>query len=248
MAQITNRNGLIDYCLRKLGYPVIKIEVSEEQVNDRIDDAIEFNIDYNHNMIEKKYLAFKLTQEDIDNNFVTMPEEVVAVSRILPIRSNASTSANNFLFDLRYHVTANALLNTYATGDVSQFYITKQYLSTINDIFTNQPDFEFRRYTDKLYFSFDASDRFIVGDFLVIECHTPIDVASRFWNDRLLREYCTALIKRQWASNISKFQDVQLPGGVKLNGSELYNQAQMEIDKVEQSIRDYSEPCPSFIG
>lgn len=245
---ITSRTQFAQYCLRKLGAPVINIEVADEQVEDRIDEAIAFMVDYNYNMMEKKYLAIKLTQTDIDNGFVNMPQDVLAVSKILPIRSSAASNSTNFLFDLRYHLTANALLNTYATGDVSQFYITKQYISTINDIFTNQPDYEFRRFTDKLYFSFDASEKFVVDDFIVIECHTPIDSASRFWEDRMLQKYATALIKKQWATNISKFQNVELPGGVKLNGSELYNQAVAEIEKVEEETYSYSEPHPMIIG
>lgn len=244
---VTNRTQLIDYVLRRLGFPVIQINVSDDQVNDRVDDAIRFNIDYNYNMTEKKFLAIKISQTDLDNNYVTVPEDVLAITRILPFRTNNSSSSN-FLFDLRYHITANALLNTYATGDISQFYITKQYIATMNDIFINQPMYEFRRYTDKLYFHFDATDKVQVDDYLVIECYTPIDVNSRFWDDRLLLDYATALVKKQWASNLSKYQSVQLPGGVTLNGTELYNQAVNEIEKIEQNIKDYSEPVPFFIG
>lgn len=245
---VANRQQFADFCIRALGGGVINIEVSDEQIDDRIDDAINFMIDYNYNMMEKKFLAFQITQDDIDNGFLTMPQEVLAVSKILPIRSSTSPNSSNFLFDLRYHLTANALLNTYGTGDVSQFYITKQYISTVNDIFTNQPDYEFRRFTDKLYFHFDAEERLFVNDFIVIECHVPIDSASRFWEDRLLKQYATALIKRQWASNLSKFQKVQLPGGVELNGTELYTQAQLEIDKVEEMTMSMSEMPPFIIG
>lgn len=248
MAQLSNRKALTDYCMRKLGYPVINIEVSDEQIQDRIDDAIEFNIDYNYNMIERKYLSIQLTQADIDNNYVTLPQEVLAVSKMLPVRSTNAASSSAYLFDMKYHLTANALINTYASGDVSQFYITKQYISTVNDIFTNQPMYEFRRYSDKLYFQFDSADKLIEGDYIVVECHTPIGEDTRFWNDRLLRDYATSLIKRQWASNISKYQLVQLPGGITLNGSELYNQAINEIGKLEEDIKNYSEPIPFIIG
>jgi hypothetical protein len=248
MAQLSNRKSLIDYCLRKLGYPVITIQVSDEQISDRIDDAIEYNIDYNYNMVERKYLSIRITQSDIDNNSVTVPEEIIAITRLLPIRTNNPQSIATYLFDINYHVTAQAMSTTYASGDLSQFYLTKQYISTINDVFSNQPMYEFRRYTDRVDFLFSAKDEMAEGDYIVIECHTPIGEDSRFWNDRLLRDYATALIKRQWASNISKYQNIQLPGGVMLNGTELYNQATEEIRKLEQDIQDYSEPIGVIIG
>lgn len=248
MANLTNRNDLIEYVLRKLGHPVIQINVSEEQVNDRIDDAIQFNVDYNYNMIEKKFLSIKITQTDIDNNYVEVPEDVLAVQRLLPIRSITKGKSADFLFDVEYHLTSSALFQMYSNGDVSQFYLTKQYLATINDIFNNQPMYEFRRYTDKVYFKFDASSELSVDDFVVLEVYTPIDSTSRFWNDRLIKDYATALVKKQWATNLSKYQNVELPGGVKLNGAELYNQAIQEIQFLEEEIKSYSEPVEVIVG
>jgi hypothetical protein len=248
MAQLTSRAQLKKYCLEKLGEPVIEINVADSQVESRIDDAIEFMVEYNYNMIEKKYLSIQVTQQIIDDNFLTVPEEVLAVSRIMPIR-NSSVNSSNYLFDIQYHLTANDLLNTVGTGDVSSYYITKQHIATIQDVFNAKSQHEFRRYTDKLHFKFDADVRLFVGDYIVLECHTPIEQASRFWNDRLLRNYATQLIKRQWGGNLSKFQNVQLPGGIILNGTELYNQAQLEIDKMEtESVYLYSEPDELIIG
>lgn len=244
---ITNRTEFKNYILRKLGFPVIQINVSEDQIQDRIDDAIQFNVDYSYNMIEKKFLSIKITQTDIDNNYVTVPEDVLAVQRLLPFRGVLGNSVN-YLFNIEYHLTSSALMQMYSSGDVSQFYLTKQYLSTMNDIFNNQPMIEFRRYTDKVHFRFDGAQRLAPDDYIVLEVYTPIDSGSRFWEDRLLKEYATALLKKQWASNLSKYQQVELPGGVKLNGTELYNQAEREIIDCEEKIKAYSEPVEVVIG
>jgi len=248
MAQLSNRETLKQYCLRKLGAPVIDINVSEEQIQDRIDDAIEFFIEYGFNLIEKKYLSIKITQLDITNNYITVPQELLSVTRILPLR-NPSLTSTSYLFDVEYQLQANDVLRTAGTGDVSQFYISKQHIATVQDIFTARPQHEFRRYTDKLYFKFDASVRLFVDDFIVLECHTPIDQTSRFWNDRNLRNYATALIGRQWGINLSKFQEVQLPGGMKLNGDRIVELHQREIDKMElDPVYQYSEPVESIIA
>lgn len=231
MAQLASRDDLKGYALRKLGNGVIDINVSEEQIQDRLDDAIEFFIEYGYNLQEKKYLSIKITQTDITNNYITVPQEILAVTRILPLKNN-SISSTNFLFDIQYQITARDLLTTIGTGDVSQYYISKQHIATIQDIFTARPQHEFRRYTDKVYFKFDAQDRLNVDDYIVLECHVPIS-GTRWYNDRLLRNYATQLIKRQWASNISKFENVQLPGGVILSGKRMMEEAQLEIDKME---------------
>jgi hypothetical protein len=248
MSQLSNREQLKNYCLRKLGGGVIDINVSEEQIQDRIDDAIEFFIDYGYNVTEKKYLPIKISQLDITNNYVTVPEELLSVTRILPLR-NPSLNSSSYLFDMEYHITARDLLNTIGTGDVSQYYISKQHIATIQDLFTARPQHEFRRYTDKLYFKFSAEDRLSVDDYIVLECHTPIDQTSRFWNERNLRNYATALIGLQWGNNLSKFEEVILVGGTKLNGSKIADKYQKEIDKMELDPNFlYSEPVESIIS
>lgn len=248
MTQLATRDDLTQYCLRALGSPVIDINVSEEQIQDRIDDAIEFFVEYGYNLQEKKYLSIKLTQLDIDNNYITVPEELLSVTRILPLR-NVSLTSTNYLFDFEYQITAKDLLNTAGTGDVSQYYISKQHIATIQDIFTARPQHEFRRYTDKLYFKFDASQRLFIDDYIVLECHTAIDQASRFWNDRLLRNYATQLIKLQWGQNLSKFENVQLPGGVVLNAKRITEEARIQIDKIElDAVYQYSEGVEPIIA
>jgi hypothetical protein len=248
VAQITTREQLKAYVIRKLGGGVLNINVSEDQIEDRIDDAVDFFVDYGYNFQEKKYLPIKITQADIDNNYITVPEELLAVTRILPLR-NPSLNSANFLFDIEYHLTANDLINTIGTGDISSYYITKQHLATVQDIFNAKSQHEFRRYTDKLYFKFSGEQRLNVDDFIVLECHTPIAQDSRFWGDRLLRNYATALVGRQWGQNLSKFEEVQLPGGMKLSGSKIVELHQKEIDKIElDAVYQYSEPPEPIMG
>lgn len=245
MAKLNSRQELKDYILRKLGHPVVQINISDAQLEDRIDDAEEFMYEYNYNLMEKKYLPIKITQEDIDNNYITVPEELLSVSRILPIR-NPNLTASNFLFDIQYHLTANDLLNTVGTGDVSQYYITRQHIATITDIFNAKAQHEFRRYTGKLYFEFDGEQRLGVDDFIVLECFIPI-TGTAFYNDRIFRNYATLLAKRQWGENLSKFGNMQLPGGLILNGERIYKEAQDEITKMElDPIFQYSEPDEPF--
>ena len=248
MSSISNRNQLKQYCLVKLGSPVIEINVSDEQIENRIDDAVDFFVDYGYNYQEHKYLPIKISQLDIDNGYITVPEELLAVTRILPI-NNPSINSTSYLFDIQYHLTANDLYNTALTGDVSSYYITKQHIATISDLFNARSQHEIRRYTDKLYFKLNTEQRIHVDGFIVLECTTPIDLNSRFWGDRLIRNYATALIQRQWANNMSKFENVLLPGGVKLNASQLYERAQTEIDKIEQdAVFQYSEPVSFEMG
>lgn len=250
MAQLSSRDQLKDYCLRKLGFPVINIEIDDQQIEDRIDDALEFMFEYNYNLVERKYLAVQITQTDIDNGYVSMPVgiDVLAVSRILPLR-NSGTNAN-YLFDMEYHITANEVLRSVGTGDASYFYIVKQHLATIADIFNARSMHEFRRYTDKLYFEFDPSVRLAPDQYIVLECHVPIDSSSRFWNDRVLRNYATALLKRQWGQNLSKYNEVQLPGGVKLNGWQIIEEANREIQFIEEDAYNnrFGEPLGFYMG
>lgn len=247
MAQLSSREQLKDYCLRKLGHPVISIELDNQQIEDRIDDAIEYMQDYNFNLMEKKYLAYKITALDVTNGYITVPEEILAVSRILPL-FNGTMSSSNYLFNLQYHITANELLATIATGDASQYFIVRQHVATLQDLFNARPMHEFRRYTDKLYFLFDATTKLAENDYIILECHTPIESASRFYNDRFLRNYCTALMKRQWGINLSKYNEVQLPGGVKLNGWQIVDDADKEIAEIEASVDKYQEPLGFFLG
>jgi hypothetical protein len=248
MAQITTRAGLKAYCLEKLGQPVSVINVTDDQVEARIDDAVEFMAEYNYNIQEKKYIAVKITQTDLDNNYITLDEDILAVARILPLRSGGS-GYGSYLFDIEYHLTAKDLINTIGTGDVSAYYITKQHIATIQDLFNTKTQHEFRRYTDRLHFTFDGEQRLAVDDYIVLEAYTILEDNTRFWNDRFLRNYATLLIQRQWGMNLMKFDEVELPGGVKLNGTKIYKDAQEQITLMEEdAIYKYSEPLSFFVG
>ena len=248
MANPTTRQELKDYCLRKLGSPVSEINITDEQLEDRIDDAIQFMVDYNFNLQEQKYISVQITQQILTDGFITLSTDVLAVSRILPIRSGGS-QYGSFLFDIQYHLTANDLINTVGSGDVSAYYITKQHIATIQDLFNVKSQHEFRRFTGKLYFKFDASQRLSVNDFIVLECYVPIDTTSKFYGDKFLREYAELLMARQWGQNLLKFQNTELPGGIKLNGTQIYENAQKRIEKMEEdAIFKYSEPLSFFLG
>ena len=248
MANPSTRNELKDYCLRKLGSPVSEINVTDEQLEDRIDDAIQFMIDYNFNLQEQKYISIKITQLDLNNNYITLPQECLAVTRILPFR-NSGTGFGSFLFDIQYHLTANDLINTVGTGDVSAYYITKQHIATIQDLFNAKSQHEFRRFTNKVYFKFDADQRLAVNDYIVLECYVAIDSSSKFYGDKFFREYAELLIMRQWGQNLFKFDEVELPGGIKLNGTQILETAQKRITLMEEdAIFKYSEPLSFFIG
>ena len=304
MSTPTTRQEFKDYCLRQLGFPVIDINVDDDQVDDRIDEALQYFRDYHFDGIEKIYMRYKLTQDDIDRHWIYVPSAVIGITSVWPFDDSNSTVN---MFDLRYQLRLHDLYDFTSVSYVP-YEITMQHIRTIELLFTGTPQFRYNRHLGKLYIDLDwvrfvkedswivvecyrqlepdlitldgtanvssSSNTvvgtgtyfykdFVIGDELVInnearrivniDSDTSINVSNAYsmtsnnntivktglssvWNDRFLKRYGTALIKRQWGNNLKKFAGIQMPGGVTLNGQQIYDEAAREIEEIEQDM------------
>jgi len=247
MATPTSRQDLIDYCLRNLGHPVIEINVDDDQIEDRIDEAFQFYREYHFDAIEKVYLKHQLTANNISNQYVELNENIVGVERVLPF-SNKSTGIN--IFDIRYQILINDLYSLMST-DLIYYTQVRQQLELINQTLVGVKPVRFNRHTDRLYIDMNWDGDVYENDWLIIEGWRILDpdTYTDVYNDMWLKKYATALIKRQWGINLKKFEGVQLPGGVILNGQQIYDEAIAEIKAIEDDVQSRFElPVDFFTG
>lgn len=246
MALPTSRQTFKDYCLRKLGAPVTQINVDDDQVDDRIDDALQYYWDFHFDGTSKTYYKAQVTQQDYDNKYITLPENIIGAVHVFPIGSSLST---NNLFNIRYQIALNDLYDLTATTMVP-YYMAMQHIQFLEQLLVGQHPIRFNRRTNRLFIDMDW-DRLNVGEFVILEAFQVIDpdTFTKVWSDRWLQKYATELIKQQWGQNLIKFQGVSLPGGMQFNGEKLYNDATNEIAKLEADmIRSYSVPVAYFLG
>jgi len=247
MAIVTSRQGLKEYCLRNLGAPVIEINVDDDQIEDRIDDAFQFYREYHYDAVETVYLKHQMTAQNIANQYIEVPDTVVGVQRILPF-SNKSDGTN--IFSIRYQILINDLYSLMSTNLI-YYYQVKQELELINQVLVGVKPVRFNRHMNRLYIDMDWSGDVNVGDYIIVECYRILDPETYrdVYNDMFLKRYCTALIKRQWGLNLKKFVGVQLPGGVTLNADQIYQDAMDEILKIETEMQlRFELPVDMFTG
>lgn len=245
---ITSKTLLKDYCLRRLGHPVIEINVDDEQCDDRIDDALQFFGEYHFDGVEKVYLKHIVTQTDIDNEYLPMNDPVISVVRVLPL-PDFNTFQTGF-FNEEFQLRLNDL-NTFQGSSVINWAMSLQNFSLIENLFTVQPTVLFNRKQNKLFLETDWSNKFEVDDIMIIEAYRILDPTTytEVYDDMFLKQYTTALIKRQWGENLKKFEGVQLPGGVTLNGKTIYDEAVDEIVRIEEQMSlKWELPPDGFIG
>jgi hypothetical protein len=272
MAQPTNRQEFIEYCLRSLGAPVLEINLAQEQIEDRVDDAIQYFQERHFDGVERTYLKYKITQEDIDRakgkinpgistsssagktyefqenrNYIQIPDHILGVTKIFKFEGTSTLSSN--MFSIKYQLFLNDL---YYWGSVEllSYTMVKKYLEDIDWILSTEKQIRFNTREGRLYIDVDWSTM-SVDSFILIECYRALNPAesSKVWNDSFLKRYATALIQRQWGKNLSKFRGVKLPGGVELNGRELYEDAQRELDIIrEEMCNTYELPALDLIG
>ena len=232
---LTSKVLLKEYCLRRLGHPVIEINVDEEQCDDRVNDALQYFAEYHFDGVEKVFLKHTITQDDIDNEYIAMADPVISVIRVLPIPNfNAfQTGFFNEEFQLRIQD-----LNTFTGSSLINWQMSLQNWSMVDHLFTVTPTIHFNRKQNKVYLETNWSDKFSVGDILIIEAYRILDPTTytEIYDDMFLKKYTAALIKRQWGENLKKFEGVQLPGGVTLNGKTIYDEAVEEINKIEEEM------------
>lgn len=326
MSAPASRQGLIDYCLKKLGHPVTEINVDDDQVNDRIDDAFQFYQDFHYDAIEKIYLKHKVTASqiiltssvatsfasgetvtgqtsgqkatvtaydavygptssyatslvitgitgsftpgetilgsqsgfssivvqsitgDMDNQYIDVPDGITGIVRLMPF--TATNTGLDYMFDLRYQLRLNDLFDLMNTS-IIYYQQVKSHLDLINMLLVGEKSLHFQRHMNRLYIDMRWGSDVRVGEYLLIECYRILDPDQwvKVYNDRFLKRYATALIKKQWGENIKKFAGIQMPGGVTLNGDKIWQEAVDEIEQLEVEMRDtYVEPPNFFVG
>jgi len=248
MASVTSRQGLIDYCLRRLGQPVIEINIDEDQLEERVDDALEYFQEYHFDGVEKVFLKHLITSGDITNEYIPMGDPVISVIRVLPIPSFDSFQGG--FFNEEYQLRLNDL-NNFSGSSLIQWEMTQQNFSLVEQLFSIAPTMMFNRKQNRVYLEADWNDKFSVNDVLVIEAYRALNPSTftEVWNDMFLKKYTTALIKRQWGENLKKFQGVVLPGGITLDGKTIYDEAVEEISKIEEEMSlSYELPADGFVG
>jgi hypothetical protein len=251
MAEPTSRQELIEYCLRRLGKPVVEINVDDDQLQDRTDDALQYFAEYHYDGVELVYLKHELTAEDITNGYIDLTADggidasnlIVSVSRIFSIPGRTIN-----MFDIRYQLALNDLY-TIGRLDLIHYSMYQQYMNLVQDMLQPDKRIRYHTVTNRLHIDTDMDENFSAGDYIVIEAYRILDPSTytEIFKQRLLKDYLTASIKKQWGQNLIKFEGVQLPGGVSINGRALYDDAVQELEKIQEEAELRFELPPDFI-
>ena len=276
MSRPSNREEFKDYCLRQLGAPVLEINVDEDQIDDRIDDAIQYYQEYHFDGVERMYLKHQFTAEDVERfkqsnelsntddpdgsewknrkNFIEVPDHVIGIQKVFGVTSNLSSNEMWGLSNQYFLLDVFSFSSGYTFGnfDMSYYYMIKQYFETLDMVVNTGGlvEYRFNKRQDRLFLDIDT-DRVIEGRYLVIDCYRALDPQewSQVYNDSFLKRYAPALIKRQWGQNMIKYNNIQLPGGVTMNGRQLWEDGNNEVKDLEaRMISDYSLPPMDMIG
>jgi hypothetical protein len=251
MASPASRTQLKDYCLRKLGFPVIDLNLDDDQIDDRIDDALQKFRDYHYDGTEEIYLAQQVTANNIADRYVTVSDNIVGVDRLLPVSAGniSSTSSQGFnIFDINYQIRLNDFYNLLASS-YTYYVIAREHLSMLDMIVTGEIPFTFNKKTSQINVHMDWTGRVTTNDYIVFHATRIVDenTYSKVFNDTWVKSYATALIKRQWGTNLTKYANYTLPGGLTVNGEKIYSDAILEIEKLEEDLRDVYEMPPQML-
>ena len=278
MAVPTSRGQLINFGLRKLGYPVLEINLDTDQIHDALDDTIQMYQERHYNGIERMFLKYKITQDDIDrgkadgttgvgivtttgiqtsnvtvtsnfyenSNFLAVPDHVIGVNRIFKFDTS---SISGGMFSIKYQLFLNDLY-FFNSINLLQYSMTKTYLEDIDHLLTTEKQIRFNQRQDRLYLDIDWGAQ-QEGDFLVIDCFRALDPEEykQVYNDPFVKKYFVALMKKQWGMNLIKFRGTKLPGGIELNGREIYDDGVRELEALTSRMaQDFETPPLDFIG
>lgn len=247
MANPTTRDEFKEYCLRKLGKPVIEINVSDDQVDDRLDESLKYYWDYHFDGSDKVYYKQQVTDVDKANKYITLPPNIIGAVSVFPVGDMAMRAGD--LFNIRYQIALNDLY-TLTSVSMVPYYMTMQNLGLIQEMLVGKMPIRYNRHKNLLYIDTDWNS-IQAGEYLLVEAYEVIDPVtySAVWNDRWLQNYVTAKIKYQWGSNITKFNNVPLPGGMIFNGDKILDDAKAEIEEMEhEMIHNFSMPPLDMIG
>jgi hypothetical protein len=268
MANPNTRETLKQYALRALGKPVIEVNASDDQLDDRIDEALQYFAQFHYDSIRRTYLKYKLTASEKtrlaainpssetatknsvsttwyeDNNFIVVPESVISVINILPF----SNKGNLNLFDVRYQMRLNDLYD-FSSTSIINYDVVLRHLDFLDHVLVGEKPIRFNQHDNRLYIDMDWTNDLATDEWIVIECYSKLDPDTYpdVYNDIYLKRYTTALFKKQWGANLSKFNGVAMVGGVTLNGQQIFSEALQEIEKLENEIRSTFELNPAMM-
>jgi hypothetical protein len=250
MAAPNSRTTLIDYCLRNLGSPVLEVNVDPDQLEDRVDEAIQYYQNFHSDATLRTFLKHQVTSTDVTNEYITLSASVQNITKMFNVHGSAMS--RNF-FDIKYQMHLNDMRQMHGfIGELAYYEQMQQYLSTLDMKLNGTPQVQFSRMQNRLYIHGEFQDGDLkAGDYLVAEIYEKInpDTFTNVYNDLWLKEYTTALIKRQWGANLMKFEGMQLPGGVMINGRQLYDDGEGDIARLRESIRlEHEMPTDFFVG
>jgi len=263
MAVIGSRQQLIDYCLRRLGEPVIEVNVDEDQIEDKIDDALQVYREFHSDGTFRNYYQHQLTAEDIANKYVAIPPRIITIVKMFAGNGGFIGSTNMFSFNYQFALSDFHSLSDVGAGGLAYYDQMRQYMELIDMKINGLPIINFNRRQDRVYLWSDIEDgQLNAGDYVCFEVYevvpTPEAIAtdplrrgevSTVYNDMFMKDYCTALIKEQWGMNMSKFEGMQLPGGVMMNGRQYYDDATNDIERLRETIRlEHEMPADFFVG
>jgi hypothetical protein len=276
MAKPSTRQELVDYCKRQLGAPVLQINIADEQVDDIIDTTIQFYQEWHYDGVERMYLKHLITAEDVTRftesdeltstadpdgatwenrkNFIEVPDHVIGISKVFGVSSNwirndlFGLSNQYFLMDVFSFSSGFAFGNF----DMTNYYMIRQYFETMDMIVNTGAlvEYRFNKRQDRLYLDIDVA-RIQEGNYLLIYCHRALNPEewTQVYNDSFVKRYATALMKRQWGQNLIKYNNVQLPGGITLNGRQIWEDGENEVNQLEADMPlKYTLPPMDAIG
>lgn len=245
MAVPTDRDEFIEYCKRKLGAPVIKINLDQTQMDDAVDEALKFWFDYSYDGQEKVFYKHLVDGTDVTNKYITLPENIQGAVRIFDISTLSSGVENPF--NIQWQIAMNELY-TIAGTSMIPYYTMRMHLDFIADILIGKKPIRYNRHTNKLYVDMDWD--MMAGKYLLVEAYEVIDPETYqdAFGDRTLQNYATALIKLRWANVLKKYDGMEMPGGLKFNGQKMFEEAQEEIAQIEEFIMGGNLPSGMFIG
>jgi len=280
MAKPASRQQLIDYCLRRLGAPVLEINVDDDQIDDLVDDALQYFQERHFDGVERMYLKYKITQADLDrgrgrntngvgvttttatsnitgigtvsynfyetSNYIQVPDSVIGIEKVFKFDTS---SISGGMFSIKYQLFLNDLYY-FNSVELLQYAMVKSYLEDIDFLLTTDKQLRFNKRQNRLYLDLDWASQ-SADKYIVIDCYRILDpnTFTNVYNDSFIKKYLTALIKKQWGQNLIKFRGVKLPGGIELNGRELYEDAERELEDIKQRmVQEYELPPYDFIG
>ena len=242
-----SREELKAYCKRQLGEPVIEINVAPEQEEDVLEYSLQYFQQFHFDSVELLYLKHQVTANNISEQYIELSDAIIGVEKVLPFTSR---TRGIDLFDIRYQIFLNDIYSLQST-DIIYYTQVMTQLQLINDLLVGQKPVRFNRHQNRLYIDMDWEVDVAVGEFLIIQCYRILDpnTYTDVYNDYFLKRFMTANLKKVWGNNLKKFEGVQMPGGVTLNGQRIYDEAIEEIKELEQEVQStYMLPVDFFVG